>query len=265
MSDQFELVPLPKTRRAIRDMLRVGHRKHMIHGMMEVDVTHARQWIKAQKEKTGETLSFTAFIVTCLAKALDEHKIMQGYRKGKSKVVLFDDVDVNTQIERDVEGRKWVMPYIIRAADKKSFPEIHREIRAAQVKQVKESQEFKSFEWYLRIPSFLRRLFFWIYVRSPALEKKIAGTVGLTSLGMFAEGSFWGIPITTQTLLITLGGIAKKPAIVKGSVEEREYLSVTLSFDHDIIDGAPATRFTQQLKELIESGYGLSAQGLISP
>ncbi len=31
----------------------------------------------------------------------------------------------------------------------------------------------------------------------------------------------------------------------------------TLSFDHTIIDGAPAARFTQRLKELIEGGYGL--------
>jgi pyruvate/2-oxoglutarate dehydrogenase complex dihydrolipoamide acyltransferase (E2) component len=259
MSDPFEVMPLPKTRRAIRDMLRVGQRKHMIHGMLEIDVTHARQWSKRQKEITGETLSFTAFIVTCLAKAVDENKIVQGYRKGNSKIVLFDDVDVNTQIEREIEGRKWVMPYIIRGADKKSFSEIHREIRAAQVKQVKESEELLRFEWYLRIPSIFRRLFFWIFVRSPVLEKRIAGTVGVTSLGMFAEGGFWGIPITTQTLLVTLGGIAKKPAIVHGSVEEREILSVTVSVDHDIIDGAPAARFTQRLKELIESGYGLSA------
>ena len=32
---------------------------------------------------------------------------------------------------------------------------------------------------------------------------------------------------------------------------------LTVSFDHNVIDGAPAARFTQRLKELIESGYGL--------
>ncbi len=37
-------------------------------------------------------------------------------------------------------------------------------------------------------------------------------------------------------------------------------LSVTVSFDHDIVDGAPAARFTSQLKSLIESGYGLVEQ-----
>ncbi len=37
----------------------------------------------------------------------------------------------------------------------------------------------------------------------------------------------------------------------------REYLSLTISLNHDLIDGAPAARFTQRLKDLIESGYGL--------
>jgi len=60
------------------------------------------------------------------------------------------------------------------------------------------------------------------------------------------------------TLTVTLGGIAEKPGVVDGRIEIREYLCMTISVDHDIIDSAPAARFTQRLKELIESGYGLS-------
>ena len=60
-----------------------------------------------------------------------------------------------------------------------------------------------------------------------------------------------------HTLQLTLGGIGKKPGVVAQRVEVREYLSVTISFDHDIIDGAPAARFIQRLKELVENGHGL--------
>ena len=67
-----------------------------------------------------------------------------------------------------------------------------------------------------------------------------------------------GDPHTNLTLSITVGGIAQKPGVVDGRVEIREYLSMTISFDHDTVDGAPAARFTQRLKELIEGGYGLS-------
>jgi 2-oxoacid dehydrogenase/acyltransferase catalytic subunit len=57
--------------------------------------------------------------------------------------------------------------------------------------------------------------------------------------------------------MMTVGGIAEKPGVVNGTIAIREYLSLTLSVNHDIVDGAPAARFTERLKELIESGYGL--------
>jgi len=55
-----------------------------------------------------------------------------------------------------------------------------------------------------------------------------------------------------------VGGIARKPGIYKDKIEPREYLNVTLDFDHDIVDGAPAARFAQQFSELVESGNVLN-------
>jgi pyruvate/2-oxoglutarate dehydrogenase complex dihydrolipoamide acyltransferase (E2) component len=97
--------------------------------------------------------------------------------------------------------------------------------------------------------------------RSPHRAKEYRGTVVLTAVGMFGEGGGWGLPYLQHTLGITLGGIAEKPVVVDGQIEIRERLSVTVSFDHDIIDGAPAARFTQRFKELIETGYGLIESG----
>jgi pyruvate/2-oxoglutarate dehydrogenase complex dihydrolipoamide acyltransferase (E2) component len=97
----------------------------------------------------------------------------------------------------------------------------------------------------------------WVLFENPQLVKDYYGTVLVTSIGMFGTGSFWGIPVPNHSLQLTLGGIGEKPGVVEHRVEVREYLSVTISFDHDIIDGAPAARFIQRLKELIENGYGL--------
>ena len=49
-----------------------------------------------------------------------------------------------------------------------------------------------------------------------------------------------------------------------GQIAIREYLSLTISFDHDIVDSAPAARFTERLKELIESGFGLLDQEVMA-
>jgi hypothetical protein len=156
------------------------------------------------------------------------------------------------------------MVYIIRAANRKTFREIHHEIRAAQMQEVAQAVKgIKALRALLSLPTLLLRIgygvFFWIGRRSPQLMKKYFGTVSLTAVGMFGKGAGWGIPLAGQTMM-TVGGIGEKPGVVDGQIAIREYLSLTLSFDHSMVDGAPAARFTARLKELIEGGYGLIEQ-----
>jgi len=261
----YKVVPYPKLRRLLTVMLRALQRKPMMHFLLEVDVTRARQYIREHKANTGETLSFTAFLIACLGKAVDEHKAVQAYRKGRKHLVLFDDVDVETQIERDVAGEKQNITYIVRAANRKTFREIHQEIRTAQVEDVAKARVgSKAIQWFLFLPTFLFRFLYWM--RGPHTLKKYGGTVGTAAVGMFEGGAGWAIPIGhPQTLMITVGGIGEKPGIVDGSIAIRDYLSLTISLDHEMIDGAPAARFTRRLKELIEAGYGVIEQeGVLS-
>ncbi len=257
----YQVVPYPKMRRLEAVAYRSVQHKPMIHGMIEVDVTRARAHLREHQASTGESLSFTAFLIACLAKAVDENKAVQAYRKGGKHLILFDDVDVYTPIERDVAGQKQIISYIIRAANRKTLREIHQEIRAAQVQDVAKAWEsFKAIHWpwLLLLPAF--RVMVWMGKRSPQAWKKYRGTVGITAVGMFGKGAGWGIPLASHALWITVGGIGEKPVIVDGHIAMREYLSLTISFDHETIDGAPAARFTGRLKDLIESGFGLMEQ-----
>ncbi len=256
----YELSPFPRVREASIDLLRMAQQKHMIHGLAEMDVTKARQHIDHHKAETGERLSFTAFIVTCLAKAVDENKHMQAYRSGGNRLIIYDQVDVNTMIERRVDGQPMGTPNVIRSANRKTFRQIHEEIRAAQAGKVEETRGMEWFRWtrlFAYLPTPFRLLLWRAMVHNPNAIKEFAGTVGLTAVGMFGKGLGWGLTIPFLTLNVVLGGIAEKPAFIEGRIENREYLCVTISVDHDIIDGAPAARFARRLKELIESGYGL--------
>ena len=253
----YQVVPYPTYwRLAAAANWSVRH-KPMIHALLEVDVTRARAALRARKAQTGESLSFTAFLTTCLAKAVEEHKAVQAFRQGGKRLVLFEDVDISTRIERDVAGQKYVIPYIIRAANRKTFREQHDEIRAAQAADVR--HRLTRFRF---LPGMLDKPFVWSVTRlgrrRPRLWKSLMGTVGLTSVGMFGDGAGWGIPASSPTaLMVTVGGIGEKQVVVDGSASVREYLSLTISVDHDVVDGAPAARFTRRLKELIEGGYGL--------
>jgi pyruvate/2-oxoglutarate dehydrogenase complex dihydrolipoamide acyltransferase (E2) component len=258
-----QVVPYPKGRRFLEAAIRSTHHKPMIHGLIEVDVSRGRAFLREQKAKTGEALSFTAFLMACLAKAVDENKSVQAFRKGSKHLIVFADVDVLTYIERDVAGQKQIMPYIVRTANRKTFLEIHHEIRAAQVQDLAKV-EVGGAKALQSLPALLFRPFFWVFSwigrRYPQVWKQNWGTVCITAVGMEGKGAGWGIPPTEPTLTITVGGIGEKPGVVDGQIAIREYLSLTVSFDHTLIDGAPAARFTELLKELIESGYGLIDQ-----
>jgi pyruvate/2-oxoglutarate dehydrogenase complex dihydrolipoamide acyltransferase (E2) component len=259
--DSCTVIPFPKVRLRGVDFLRLMQRKPVIHALMEVDVSKPRQYILEYKARTGESLSFTAFVIYCLGKAIDEDKRMHAYRKG-NKLVLFDEVDVTTLIEHDVGDEKIATPYIFRAVNKRTYRDIHLEMRAAQAEKV---EKFKrGIPWYesafFSLPQFIRVAIFGAFEKSPYLMKRVEGTAMVTAVGMFGKGVGWGIPLTNYTLGIALGGIGEKPGVVDGRIEIREYLSMTISVDHDIVDGAPLARFTVRLKGLIENGFGLIDQ-----
>lgn len=255
-----QVIPYPKYWRFAAAANRSVRHKPMIHGLLEVDVTRPRAILRAHKARTGESLSFTAFLAACLAKAVDERKAVQAFRQGGKRLVLFEDVDINTRIEREVAGQKYVVPYIIRAANRKTFRALHDEIRAVQAEDAR--RVLTRFRLLSIVPTALYSSFVWAFTRigrrRPRLWKQAMGTVGITSVGMFGGGAGWGIPALSPTpLMLTVGGIGEKQVVVDGRPAAREYLSLTISVDHDVVDGAPAARFTQRLKALIESGYGL--------
>lgn len=255
----YRVVPFSRERQVTIDGGRIAARKHTIHGLIEVDVTRPRRYLRDHRARTGEALSFTAFVVACLAKAIDENKRMHAYRDWRNRLILFESVDVNTMVEIALEGRNVVLPLCIRAANKRAIADLHAEIRAVQANPT-HTRAF-GVRWFALLPRFARDLFYWAIFKNPRWLKQSFGTVGMTSVGMFGNGSGWAIPFGLHTLDVALGGIAEKPGIVDGRVEAREYLCLTVSFDHDVVDGAPGARFVQRLKELIEAGYGLCEPG----
>jgi pyruvate/2-oxoglutarate dehydrogenase complex dihydrolipoamide acyltransferase (E2) component len=80
------------------------------------------------------------------------------------------------------------------------------------------------------------------------------GKVAVTAVGMFNKDSIWFIPHGSATVLITVGGINQKAEYIDNNYVEKEYLCLTASFDHNIVDGAPAARFMKQFTETLKSG-----------
>lgn len=247
----------PAARQIVIDAGRLGSRRHLIHGLLELDVTPVRRRLREHKQRTGESLSFTAFIVRSLAAAIELDRRVQAYRDWRNRLIVFDDVDVVTLIETERDGV--ALPHIIRAANARSFRSIHDEIRAIQARSDRSEQPSTLMRIAPYLPAVARDVFYWLLLKNPPRFKQHAGTCVVTSIGMFGQGSGWGVGfLPMHTLGLTVGGITEKPGVVEGQIAVREYLDLTITFDHDLVDGAPAARFAQRLKESIEGGAALT-------
>lgn len=265
-SGPFHVERFSAERRAISTANGMYWQKHCMYGLLEVDVTAARRFIERRKAQTGEGLSFTGYLVFCLARAVEENKAVQAYLKGRKQLVVFDDVDVSIMVERKIGETRGLMGHVIRRANRKTYPEIHQEIRAVQASPVPQGRGMpRWFQTGLLLPWPLSRMFTALLSmatrRDPTIFTAMAGTVGISSVGMFSKGeSGWGFVPAEHALDLIVGSIAWKPAVVEGRIEPREILNLTMVLDHDLINGGPATRFARRLVELIESGYGLDVE-----
>jgi pyruvate/2-oxoglutarate dehydrogenase complex dihydrolipoamide acyltransferase (E2) component len=92
----------------------------------------------------------------------------------------------------------------------------------------------------------------WFFVRrNPYWFKDLAGTVGVTSVGMYTKGAAIGVPITPMTITLSVGTMDKKLMLQDGQPVERDIVHLNLSFDHGVIDGAPVMRFAERFKQIM--------------
>ena len=139
----------------------------------------------------------------------------------------------------------------------KSVKTISDEIRTVQNKEINEKDQLTRdrttyMSLYTLLPRCFRRFVIRMMITGPFRLKKLIGTVGITSLGMFIKGQgAYAIPFADKTLNIAIGGIKDHVVLRDGKLEERKLLCTTFLIDHNIVDGAPATRFVTRLSELM--------------
>jgi pyruvate/2-oxoglutarate dehydrogenase complex dihydrolipoamide acyltransferase (E2) component len=76
---------------------------------------------------------------------------------------------------------------------------------------------------------------------------------------MFADGSGFAIaPPTLASLVVVVGGLSRRPRVVDDNIEARDVLDLTVTIDHNVVDGAPATRFGADLRQLLHTAAALS-------
>lgn len=220
-----EVIPLIGMRKTIADRLSQSYNS-AVHTtvMTEVDMTEASNFRKELlikvKEETGASLTYTCIIVKAAASALKEHKLVNSTLEGQEIKIL---KNVNVGVAVDVE-EGLIVP-VIHNADQKSLSEI---------------------------AAFLDKLAEKARSQTLSMEEISMGTFTVTNLGMLGVHTFIPIINPPQTAILGVGTIEDKPVIVKGKIEARSVLNLSLVYDHRIINGAEAARFLQTMRRILE-------------
>lgn len=101
----YRIEPFGHNRKMVAASLAVNRETDTIHIVTEVDITEPRRLISEHRDRTGERLSLTGYVVTCLARTLDQFPRFNAFRKGNRLVVLHDGISQHQHAE--TIWRRW--------------------------------------------------------------------------------------------------------------------------------------------------------------
>lgn len=238
---------------------------HPISALMELDVSVPLDRIEALRAR-GVRVSLFAHLVSAVGRALAEFPDLNSAQIGR-RLVRYADVDVSVPVERRTENGRYPLMLVIRKAQEKTAREIFGEIEDAKSAHSRTGTLSEEDAWVKRgmrvlglLPRFARVAFFRAMLRS-ARSVQRAGTTQVTSVGKFASIPGFVSTFTTgpRATGFVVGGVTDKAVARDGHVVIRPVLAFTAVFNHDLVDGSPAARFAERLRDLIESGEGLPA------
>jgi len=253
--------PLPPLRRLLEDYLQMGAGKHNIHVLATYDVSAFTAYVAACKAQRRRPPSLVAYVARCLGMVLS--------RNPRSMAAIYRDwllvprhVNIAMTISSGAGGDSIPLLMTIQRVDEKPLPQIAREmnqqVRGVRRRAAGGTQGYRWALWFALRPAWLRRIIYRLARLAPPVQRGIAthfSYVAITSITQYSQGrGGWGLPLLAYSLGITLGGMSPRAIVVDGQVVARDCLDVTLTLDHVITDGAPATTLAAQLAEEIESG-----------
>jgi pyruvate dehydrogenase E2 component (dihydrolipoamide acetyltransferase) len=228
---EAKVIPLTGMRKLVADnVAKSAQTAPHVTLTMEVDMTElvrTRAQILGEFEKKYSTkITFTDLILKAAARALPDHPMVNASLQG-NEIHIHGEVNIGVAVA--LEGGL-IVP-VVRNADRKSLAEISVELKSLAEK-----------------------------ARSGGLSTNeiTGGTFTITNLGAYGVDYFNPIITPGQSAILGVCRIAEKPVVIESKVVIRSMMNLCLSFDHRVMDGAPAALFLKRIKELLETSHLIS-------
>ena len=222
--EKVQIVPMTIMRKKIAEhMVLSAHTSPHVYSVYEVNfhrVSQLRDKKKAEYERNGSKLTFTAIIAKAVVDALRAFPVVNASIDGDN-IVYKKDINLGIAVALE---QGLIVP-VIRNADEKNLVGLSRSIEdlAARARSKKLNP-----------------------------DEVQGGTFTITNPGIF--GAVYGLPLINQpqVAILGVGAIEKRAVVVDDAIAIRPTCHLSLGYDHRLIDGADAGRFLSYLKERLE-------------
>jgi pyruvate dehydrogenase E2 component (dihydrolipoamide acetyltransferase) len=219
-----EDMPIGRMRRSISEnMARSARSVARVVHFAEIDMTqvvHFREENRGQYKAAGADLSYNAILIKTTASAIQEYPVLN-VSLLENTIRKHGDINIGLAVALD-EG---LITVSIKNADKKDLQTICKEsgslIEKARVGKLE-------------------------------VDDVTGNSITISSLGAFDIDCFTPIINLPEVAIIGVGSIVQRPVVKDGGVFISPIMKLSLSFDHRVVDGAPAARFLQILKRNLE-------------
>ena len=224
-------IPLKSMRKTIAEHM---HRSLTVSAQLtqmgEIDMTEVkrlRSTLVQQEEAIGARITYTDILVLAVAKVLREHPVVNASLI-ENEIKLWEDINVGVAVAIEGGTDGGLIVPVVRNADRKSLVEINQELRAL----VEKARAGKLMP-----------------------DDVTGGTFTVTNLGAFGGGYGFGTPIINQpeSAILGTGAIVDRAVVMEGQIVVCPVMTYSLTYDHRVIDGAPATGFMLRVVEVLEN------------
>jgi pyruvate/2-oxoglutarate dehydrogenase complex dihydrolipoamide acyltransferase (E2) component len=209
------VIPLTGLRRRIAERLSLSRQTAAdVTTVVDVDMTEVAAL------RSGSGLSYTAYVLWATAQALREFPILNASLDG-DRILVRRDIHLGVAVALE----KGLVVPVIRSADQKSAEQISREMEEAAVR-----------------------------ARDGQLgpDELTGSTFTVTNSGAFGSLLFTPIINQPEVAILGMGKVADTPVVRAGAIVARKIMYLCLTYDHRVVDGAPAVQFLQAVKRRLE-------------
>jgi pyruvate dehydrogenase E2 component (dihydrolipoamide acetyltransferase) len=213
--------PLKGLRGVIADRLSASwNERPQVTLYSEIDATNLVKLRKQVMETLGK-ISYNTFLLKACAQALVEYPHLN-VQLTDQELISLNEIHIGLAVDTE----RGLMVPVIKNPDKKEIDEINEDLSDLVDRTLKGKL----------LPG-----------------EYSGGSFTITNLGSFGIDSFSPIINPPETAILGVGRIVEKPAARDGELIIRDSLTLSLSFDHRLIDGAPAAQFLHRICELLEN------------